>query len=114
MDNSGFSRKIGILKIHTSRGVKGYFLFHKKKKRRITDNHLVPVFQPVLVHGGSVYQSPVAAGEIANSQALILPFQQAMLSGDRGVDDRNSVRRLPPDSDFLLGQWNRRILQGPG
>src|SRR5260370_26400930 len=79
------------------------FVFQQKQKRRIAGGNLVSMLQPLLLDSGAVHQRSITAVEVPHAELSLLPAQQAMLSRNRRIDDRDPVRRLSPDADVTFG-----------
>ena len=103
-----------LLEFHPARCRRRLFVFQQKQKGRVAGGNLISMLQPLLFNAGAVHQGSIAAVKVSHQESSVLPAQQTMFSGDRGVADRDSVRRLSPDGDFSLGQRNRRVFQWSG
>src|ERR1700677_88060 len=103
MDNGSFRAGLRVLKLNPAFSGRDIFVFQQKQKRRVAGSDLVAVLQPLLLDRGAVHQRAVSAVEVAHAESSLLRAQHTMFSRNGRIDDRNSIRSIPPDGAFTLG-----------
>jgi hypothetical protein len=115
MNQFGLSGGPGVIELNAAGGERLVLVFEEKQKYRVAGGDLVSVTQPLFFDRQAVDQSAVAAVQIFDLKAAVfVSAQQAVFSRNRGVGNRNRVRRIAAQRGFSVGQRNGRIFRRAG
>ncbi len=89
-----------------------FVFFDQKHEYGIARRDFVSMFQPVLFDDFAVDEGAVPAFQILDLKPAVVASKQAMLPGNRGIDDRYYVRGVAPDGSLAIRQRNGGIFRG--
>ncbi len=106
-------RRLFIFEFHHARLARGLLFFvGEETKDRIADGNLIEVMQPVVLHRLAIHQRAVPALQIAQLETVTLGINHAVPPRYRRIADRQSVRSVPAQRQFLHRKREHGIPQG--